>query len=225
VHALVAGGALGAAGGWVAPRRGFLFPVQALSRVFRGKFVAALTAARAAGSLTPAGAGEAAWRQLLNQLYAHDWVVYAKAPLGGPAPVLDYLARYTHRVAISNERIVAITDTEVAWRVRAREGEGKKRTVRLPGPEFIGRFLSHVLPPGFKRIRHYGLLAPAHKRARLSAARAALAAPQPTPAVAESVADFLQRIDRLAALRCPHCGGPFGVVQLIAPLRLPRGPP
>jgi putative transposase/transposase-like zinc-binding protein len=216
VHALVAGGALTAAGAWVSPRRGFLFPVKALSRVFRGKFIAALTAARQAGRLGPAG--EPAWRALLTQLYAHDWVVYAKAPLSGPAPVLDYLARYTHRVAISNERIVAIDDTHVAFRVRA-DAHGAKRTVRLPGPEFIGRFLTHILPPGFKRIRHYGLLGPARKQARLAAARAALGAPQPVPVVVESVAEFLKRINRLAAPTCPHCGcGHFVAAEPIAPL-------
>ena len=101
-------------------------------------------------------------------------------PLGGPAQVLEYLGRYTHRVAISNERIVAIGQTEVAFRVRVNgEGGGKKRTLRLPGTEFIKRFVQHVLPRGFKRIRHYGLLGAAHKSTRLAAARTALAAPQP----------------------------------------------
>lgn len=228
VHALVAGGALTAEGAWVSPRRGFLFPVKALSRVFRGKFVAALTAARQAGGLVPAAAGEPAWRALLAQLYAHEWVVYAKAPLGGPAQVLDYLGRYTHRVAISNERIAAIEATDVALRVRA-DAHGGKRIVRLSGPEFIGRFLTHVLPPGFKRIRHYGLLGPAHKQARLACARAALNAPQPAPAVVESVAQFIKRIDRLALLSCPHCGrGYFIPVETIPPLSAqyqPRAPP
>jgi hypothetical protein len=228
VHALVAGGALTAEGAWVSPRRGFLFPVKALSRVFRGKFVGALTAARHAGRLAQAAAGESGWRALLTQLYAHDWVVYAKAPLGGPVQVLDYLARYTHRVAISNERITAIDATQVAIRVRA-DAHGGKRIVRLPGPEFIGRFLTHVLPPGFKRIRHYGLLGPAHKQARLAGARAALEAPRPVPAVVESVAAFLQRIDRLAMLACPHCGcGHFVSVEPIPPLPAqcqPRAPP
>jgi hypothetical protein len=94
-----------------------------------------------------------------------SWVVYAKTPLGGPAEVLDYLSRYTHRTAISNERIVAIRNGDV--RVRA-DDSGEKRVIRIPGAVFIGRFLQHVLPPGFKRIRHYGLLSPAHKRKRLA---------------------------------------------------------
>lgn len=112
-----------------------------------------------------------------HQLYIHDWVVYAKQPLGGPAQVLEYLGRYTHRVAISNERIVATSKTEVAFRVRVNAEGGKKRTLRLAGTEFIERFLQHVLPRGFKRIRHYGLLGSAHKSAHLAAARSALGAP------------------------------------------------
>ena len=230
VHALVAGGALTAEGNWVRPKRGFLFPVKALSRVFRGRFIDALTRERTRGRLRrDSSLDEPAWQRLRAQLYAHDWVVYAKQPLGGPAQVLDYLGRYTHRVAISNERIVAITETEVAFRVRAEEN-GKRRILRLPGETFVDRFLLHVLPPGFKRIRHYGLLAPAHKRAQLAAARAALAAPEPEPAVIESVAGFLRRVVQLELLDCPHCGrGRFRFGAAIAPTWPPRsvarGPP
>lgn len=228
VHALVAGGALTAAGEWATAKRGFLFPVQALSRVFRGKFVAALEHARTEGRLSDAALpNHTDWQQLRRALYAHDWVVYAKQPLGGPAQVLEYLGRYTHRVAISNERIVRINEDGVTFRVRANEG-GKKRLLHLPGAEFIRRFLRHVLPRGFKRIRHYGLLGPAHKTASLAAARAALAAPQPDPAVIESVAAFLQRVSHIEWERCPHCRcGQFVAVQAIppAPRSLPRGPP
>lgn len=218
VHALVAGGALTRAGKWVRPRRGFLFPVKALSRVFRGKFLAALEAKRRAGRLgREAPLADTAWRRLLAQLYAHDWVVYAKQPLGGPAQVLDYLGRYTHRVAISNERIIGCANGAVAFRVRADEN-GKKRLLRLAGPEFIGRFLQHVLPTGFKRIRHYGLLGPANKSARLAAARTALDAPQPEPKVIESVQAFLQRVARIEWSCCPHCRrGRFRVVQPLPP--------
>jgi hypothetical protein len=154
VHALVAGGALTPAGEWQSPKRGFLFPVKALSRVFRGKFIAALAEARGAGQpLAEALADEKLWRALCRELYAHDWVVYAKQPLGGPEQVLEYLARYTHRVAISNERLVGMDEKTVRFRVRATQG---KRVLRLPAEEFIARFLLHVLPDGFKRIRHYG---------------------------------------------------------------------
>ena len=219
LHALVAGGALTDSGAWVLPKKGFLFPVRALSRVFRGKFIARLDALRRAARwpLT------VDWPRLKPRLYAHDWVVYAKQPLGGPAAVLEYLGRYTHRVAISNERIVGIEDKDVAFRVRADATSGKKRTLRLPGPEFIARFLQHVLPSGFKRIRHYGLLSPARKKVGLAAARAALDVPPPQPAVIESLADFMRRVAR------PQCGvGQFRLVASILPQRrlpTPRGPP
>jgi hypothetical protein len=229
-HALVAGGALGIDGRWVAAKRGFLFPVKALSKVFRGKFVAALKAARQDGKLHEAGLAEHAWRDLFTRVHRHNWVVYAKEPLGGPAQVLDYLGRYTHRVAISNERIVDISAETVSVRVRDSAHGNRKRTIRLPAQTFIERFLLHVLPKGFKRIRHYGLIGPAHKAARLAAARAALHAPMPDPVVVESVEAFMRRIDRHERLRCPHCGrGQFVPTAPIAAVPLPwlhlRGPP
>lgn len=207
VHALVAGGALTATGEWTAARRGFLFPVQALSKVFRGKFVAALQVGRALGTLAAATALDVgAWGVLLARLHAHAWVVYAKQPLGGPEQVLEYLGRYTHRVAISNERIVAVDDHAVRFRVRAAASGPTRRTLALPAETFIDRFLLHVLPKGFKRIRHYGILGPAGKAAKLARARAALSVPPPDPVVIESVAAFMRRIDRHDWRRCPHCG-------------------
>jgi len=231
VHALVAGGALTASGQWVAAKRGFLFPVKALSKVFRGKFVEALKSGRAQGALDNAVAlDERAWRALLGRLHAHDWVVYAKQPLGGPAQVLEYLGRYTHRVAISNERIVGIDDREVRFRVRAGTSGQTKRTLALPAETFIDRFFLHVLPRGFKRIRHYGILGAAGKARKLAQARAALSVPAPDPAMLESVAAFLRRIDRIAWTRCSHCGkGTLIPTAAIAPrpIRLPfsRAPP
>lgn len=225
VHALVAGGALSDAGNWIRPKKGFLFPVRALSTVFRGKFIAGLDALRRQGHL-PDLLDASAWQRLKQDLYAHDWVVYVKQPLGGPQAVLDYLGRYTHRVAISNERIVGIANDQVAFRVRA-DANGRKRMLRLPGGEFIARFLQHVLPSGFKRIRHYGLLSPARKKVGLAAARTALAVPPPEAAIIESVAAFLRRVTHLESLCCPHCGGSL---QLTATLPPPprtkaRGPP
>ena len=160
----------------------------------------------------------------------NDWVVYAKAPLGGPAQVLDYLGRYTHRVAIANERILDIGADTVSVRVRDSAHGNRRRTIRLPAQTFIERFLLHVLPKGFKRIRHYGLIGPAHKAARLAAARAALDAPAPEPVLLESVEAFMRRIEQHERLRCPHCGrGQFVSTASIAPVRLPllhlRGPP
>ena len=229
-HALMAGGALKADGNWVAAKRGFLFPIEALSQVFRGKFVAALKSARHGGKLQQAGLADRAWRDLLARLYLHDWVVYAKQPLGGPEQVLDYLGHYTHRVAISNERILDIGADTVSVRVRDWTQGNRRRTLRLPAQTFIERFLLHVLPKGFKRIRHYGLIGPAHKAARLAAARAALAAPAPDPLVVESVDAFMRRIDQYQRLRCAHCGkGQFVSTAPIAPVPLPllhlRGPP
>ena len=225
VHALVAGGALSDTGEWISPKKGFLFPVRALSKVFRGKFIAGLDDLCRQGYL-PDFLNPLAWQNLKQDLYAHDWVVYAKQPLGGPQAVLDYLGRYTHRVAISNERIVGITHDQVAFRVRADSG-GKKRVLRLAGSEFIACFLLHVLPSGFKRIRHYGLLSPARKKVGLAAARSALAVPPPEPAIIESVTAFLHRVARLASMCCPHCGGQFRVTATLLPQRgaTARGPP
>ena len=171
-HALMACGALGADGRWVTPQRAerFLFPVHALSQVFAGKFRSALRAAERDGRLARDPARTAAARRArMHRLREHAWVVYAKTPLAGAAAVLDYLSRYTHRTAIGHERLVAVCNDAVRLRVRAEHG-GKK-TVRIDGVEFIGRFLQHVLPAGFKRIRHYGLLAPAHKSRCLARAR------------------------------------------------------
>ena len=229
LHALVAGGALSDRDGWIQPKKGFLFPVKALSRVFRGKFVADLERLRQDKLLPESMGVRRNWQALKQALYAHDWVVYAKQPLGGPEAVLEYLGRYTHRVAISNERIVGIEGGHVRFRVRADPVSGKRQIVSLSGIEFIRRFMQHVLPAGFKRIRHYGLLSPARKKAGLAAARAALGVPPPQPAVIESVEDFLRRVARFESMRCPHChAGTFRVVATLRPERYPlnlRGPP
>ena len=211
VHALMACGGLqlGAdgAGAWVRPKRSptFLFPVHALSRVFRAKFLQALQAAIAAGALPrdPADT-ELARCQRLQALRRHDWVVYAKTPLAGPATVLDYLSRYTHRTAIGNERLVGIEGNTVRLRVRS-DDSGGKRTIAMDGQRFIGRFLQHVLPPGFKRIRHYGLLAPAAKTQRLALARQLLAMPQANPQAREDAQAFMRRVAAQEIACCPHC--------------------
>ena len=211
VHALMACGALqrdaqGAAT-WVRPKRApnFLFPVHALSRVFRGKFVQALRDAEQAGMLPRDPSATTKQRkQRLQGLRRHDWVVYAKTPLAGPAAVLDYLSRYTHRTAIGNERLVAIDADKVRFRVRA-DDTGAKRTVALDGGQFVGRLLQHVLPPGFKRIRHYGLLAPAAKTERLALARQLLAMPQANPQAREDAQAFMRRVAAIDVACCPHC--------------------
>ena len=224
VHALMACGALkldadadaggdGAGGGggpaakWIEPKRSptFLFPVHALSKVFRAKFVQALHEAIDAGALPhdPADT-DLARKQRVQALRRHDWVVYAKTPLAGPGAVLDYLARYTHRTAIGNERLVGIEGERVRMRVRAND-TGGKRTIGMDGGQFIGRFLQHVLPVGFKRIRHYGLLAPAAKTARLALARHLLAMPAANPQAREDAKAFMQRVATIDIMCCPHC--------------------
>lgn len=229
VHALVATGALNSDEQWITGKRGFLFPVKALSKVFRGKFIDALEQARIDQRLGP-DMRDDDWRKLLIALRRHDWVVYAKQPIGGPTEVLDYLARYTHRIAISNERLISLHQGQVAFRVRDNANPGTKRVARLSAESFIARFLQHVLPQGFKRIRHYGLLASCHKRKKLAACRLALHAPEPDPAVIETVAAFMQRVVQVNITRCPHCtSGVMQVIEEIAPKRilmpLTTGPP
>ena len=219
VHALVPCGALGEAGQWLTPTRGerFLFPVHALSKVFRGKFMAALTKAEKSGGLPKdpqASVSQRAARRA--RLLRHDWVVYAKTALRGAGEVLDYLARYTYRVAVSDERILAIRGDDVLLRVRA-DDTGGKRCVRIDGQTFIERFLTHVLPQGYKRIRHYGWLGPAHKRERLARARRALAMPAPNPIAIEQAAEFMASalpksisiaagtVTSAAGASCRHC--------------------
>ncbi|MBI3368829.1 MAG: IS91 family transposase [Burkholderiales bacterium] len=207
VHALMACGGLDAQGRWCAPTRSptFLFPVHALSRVFRGKFLDALRRASQAGELPVDPADTDAARQTrLKELARHDWVVYAKTPLAGPELVLDYLSRYTHRVAVSNERIVGIDAKGVRLRVRA-DDHGGKRTTVIDGETFIARFLQHVLPPGFKRIRHYGLLSAATKTERLAKAREALAMPAVNEQAREDAAAFIKRVAGIEISCCPHC--------------------
>ena len=229
-------------GAWIEPRRSrnFLFPVHALSRVFRGKFVQALQQAGEAGALARDPADTATARaERVQALRRHDWVVYAKTPLAVSlgserAAVLDYLARYTHRTAIGNERLVGISGEQVLVRVRA-DASGGKRVIAIPGEQFIGRFLQHVLPPGFKRIRHFGLLAPATKAERLATARKLLAMPAANPQAREDAQAFMRRVATIDIECCPHCKlGHWRVVEqrgadraaIAAPtLAACRGPP
>ena len=154
-------------------------------------------------------------REEVACLLAHDGVVYAKQPLGGPEQVLEYLGRYTYRLAISNERLVGMDDTTVRFRVRAHSG---RRVLALLVEEFIDRFLRRVLSGGFKRIRHDGLLALAAKATKLALARQALSVPAPDPVITATVADFLQRVSRAEWARCPHChAGRFVPTAAIPP--------
>ena len=230
VHALVANGALAADGHWIGGKNGFLFPVKALSTVFREKFMDALKQARQEQRIGRDTIDERDWRKLLIALRKHDWVVYAKQPLGGPAQVLEYLSRYTHRVAISNERLVSLIDGTLTFNVRDNDHPGKKKRAQLPAETFIQRFLQHVLPPGFKRIRHYGILASCHKREKLAQCRLALHLPEPQAAIIESVQAFMLRVQQLDLIRCSKCAtGIMQVIAAIAPkclwLQPTTGPP
>jgi hypothetical protein len=214
LHCLVAAGALDAAGQWVRSRRGFLFPVKALSAVFRGKFLASLLRL-------------SAQPQLLRALRAKPWVVYAKRAFAGPEAVLEYLGRYTHRTAISNERLVSAEPDSVSFRYKDYAQGARRRVMELQPLEFLRRFCLHVLPRGFNRIRHYGLLANRNKRALLARAQAALNAPATVPppkSSTESVRAFWQRVAGVDIERCPHCGtGTLRLIQVIVPHT--RSPP
>jgi hypothetical protein len=230
VHALASGGALAADGQWIAARKGFLFPVQALSAVYRGKFLAALTRAFAAEQFKLAGATAAlaapvARDSWFKELRSAPWVVYAKAPCAGPQQVLDYLGRYTHRVALSNNRLLSLRDGHVRFTWKDYAHGNRHKVMTLEATEFLRRFLLHVLPKGFMRIRHYGLLANRAKAALLAQARRALDQPHsPPPAATESVAAFWLRVAHRDIHRCPHCGcGTLHVISVLSRQR-PSGP-
>jgi hypothetical protein len=226
LHCLVAAGALGPTGQWLRPRRGFLFPVKALSQVFRGKFVAALAHAFDSGRINLAGSSTALVEpvqraRLLAALRDPSWVVYAKQPFAGPQQVLDYLGRYTHRVAISNQRLLSVSDQQVRFRYKDYAHGNARKVLALDVPEFIRRFLLHVLPTGFVRIRHYGIIANRAKATKLTRARTALGQPSmPPPRPPESIAAFWLRIAQRNLHQCPYCR--VGRMVVIAPLLTPR---
>jgi len=233
VHALVTGGALATDGRWLTSRRGFLFPVRALGRVFRGKYLDALGRALRGGELRFAGTCATLHeareqRRFLNSLREHGWVVYAKPPCAGPEQVLEYLGRYTHRVAISNNRLVSCSDDHVRFRWKDYAHGNRRKVMTLTAHEFLRRFLLHVLPCGFMRIRHYGLSANRAKQRKLSQARVALDGPVvATPcAKPESLTDFWQRITGTDLHTCPQCRtGRLHLIGILAPHPTARAPP
>jgi hypothetical protein len=181
LHCVVSGGGLSLDGRrWVTGREHYLLPVHVLAKLFRGKFLAALEDAYQHGQLDLSGTcaeltspvGWAAWR---DQLYRTRWVVYAKPPFGGPEVVFRYLGRYTHRVAISNQRLVALTGDRVSFMVKDYADHGRRKTMTLSVEQFLRRFLLHVLPGGFVRIRHYGLVAGRNVTTKLALVRRLLA--------------------------------------------------
>jgi len=231
VHGIVPGGGLSPDGQrWIACRPGFFLPVRVLSRLFRRRFLEALTKAHAAGQLQFYNAYAAltdadtfaAWLTPLRQC---EWVVYAKRPFAGPAAVLAYLSRYTHRVAIANSRLIALNEQGVTfkWKDYRAKGRTKHKTMTLSAGEFIRRFLLHVLPGGFHRIRHYGLIANAGRRNNLARARELLNVPAGT-------VDAMTASDTAAepvkpTYVCPDCGAPMIIIGTIVRGKMIRAPP
>jgi len=211
LHCLIAAGALAQDGSrWIAGGRQFLFPVRALSKMYRGKFLAGLEQLHKSNTLdvpTNFEKNERNVRRLLGGLAKKPWVVYSKAPFAGPEKMLDYLSRYTHRVAISNHRLVACDHGEVTFTYRDRTDGDRHKQARLPADQFISRFLTHVLPGRFTRIRHYGFLANRHKSRKLALIRELLGAhaPEALPATL-SAEQWLQEILGIETTSCPCCG-------------------
>ena len=241
LHCVVPGGGLSADGErWIDCRPGFFLPVRVLSRLFRRLFLAQLQAAFDAGrlrffhALEPLQVAEAFARYLAPVRQA-EWVVYAKPPFGGPQHVLEYLGRYTHRVAISNNRLVDFDGDKVQFRWKDYRHDSRQKVMCLEAPEFIRRFLLHVLPSGLQRIRHYGLLANRHRAEKLVRCRQLLAAPVPIVDLPNEPLDYRDRYEQLTgrSLRdCPQCGqGHMVCVEIFLPGTLwppatqSRGPP
>ena len=212
---------------WISGSRKFLLPVKVLSCLFRRLFLQALDKAYAAGKLQFFGdleplADPQAFARYLAPLQHKKWVVYAKAPFGGPQHVLEYLGRYTHRVAISNRRLLALENGRVSFEWKDYRDAGKSKVMTVPADEFIRRFLQHTVPPGFQRIRYYGFLANCHRTAKLALCRQLLATlcslllPQPA-----ACRDFLAALTSTNFQLCPQCGGILIRVQFFPPCHGP----
>jgi hypothetical protein len=226
LHCLIPGGALSLdLTRWIAARQTFLFSVKALSLVFRGKFIGLLERAFRKGELqfpgrTAALAEPAAFTALVHSLRQKPWVVYAKRPFSSPEKVLDYLGRYTQRVALSNNRILSVAHSAdgplVTFSYRDRKHGDCARTMTLQADEFIRRFLLHVLPNGFMRIRHFGFLANRSRKQKLDRCRALLDLAQPSPIGKKSARQLLLEVTGFDLARCPACH--VGILVILAPL-------
>jgi hypothetical protein len=233
LHCVVPGGGVSPDGQrWIACHPGFFLPVRVLSALFRRLFLTQLRQAFDGQELHFFNALAAlqdppAFARYLAPVARADWVVYAKKPFGGPEQVLEYLGRYTHRVAISNNRLLEFADGQVAFQWKDYRQESKPKVMRLDAEEFTRRFLLHVLPSGLQRIRHYGLLANCHREVKLEQCRQLLHAPPPPPP--EEPLDYLDRYQRLTGMSlrdCPQCGqGQMVRIESFLPGTLPRGPP
>jgi hypothetical protein len=235
LHCIVPGGGIALDGQrWVACRRGFFLPVRVLSRLFRRLFCEKLRAAHGAGELQFFGehaelAQPTVFANWLAPLRQGEWVVYAKRPFAGPAAVLAYLSRYTHRVAIANSRLIGLDDQAVTFKWKDYRARGRCRHGRmtLPVAEFMRRFLLHVLPRGFHRIRHYGLLANATRVEHLARARALLETrPPPVLAIPDQATDApVVSAGPVDWHRCACCGATMVVIETISRAHAPRVPP
>jgi Putative transposase/Transposase zinc-binding domain len=229
VHMIVPGGGFSLDGNsWVACRPNFFLPVRVLSRLFRRLFLQQLAATHAAGKLQFFGAHATltdtkSFAAYLAPLHSSEWVVYSKRPFGGPKEVLRYLARYTHRVAISNSRLIAFDDNGVTfkWKDYRLEGPERYKVMTLATHEFIRRFLIHVLPAGFHRIRYYGLLASGKRAQNIARARQLLALPL-LPIEAIKAASTNANEPQTPKHPCPCCGGPMIIIETFERGRAPR---
>lgn len=224
VHCVVPGGGVLPDGTWKPAKKGFFIPVRVMSAMFRGKFLAALKQMRQSGGLEYHGSAAAlaednAFKSMLRELYKTGWVVYAKAPMGGPAQVLKYLGRYTHRIAISNRRILNIADGRVTFSYKDRQDKDREKVLTLNVEEFVRRFLPHVLPAGFHKIRHYGLLASRNRKTKLLAAQLRLA-PEPQGQFTDSGLVLTEQ--PAARPCCPVCGSNERVMVEILPPKVFR---
>jgi len=204
---------------WVRPRYAFFVPVKALSRVFRGKFCAGLKRLYRRNKLRCAGPASALadtkqFHRLLHRLHREDWVVYAKPAFGGPTQVLRYLGRYTHRVAISNHRLLAFDGERVTFRWKDYAHGGKQRKMTLMAIEFLRRFFLHVLPQGFVRIRHFGFLANRFRAGRLSLCQLLLASDGPRPSTPQRSSEAPSN------WKCPYCGTAMILMQRLTAAEL-----
>jgi hypothetical protein len=233
LHCLVPGGGISPDGSrWVACKPGFFLPVRVLSRLFRRLFLQYLQKAFAAGQLRFFSAQRclhepAVFRHHLGRARKSEWVVFAKRPFAGPRQVLEYVGRYTHRIAIANSRLLSIGDGKVCFRWKDYRHGNQQKTMTLDADEFIRRFLIHVLPDGFQRIRYYGFLGNCHRARKLALCRELLAMTQSEPTRPSLHEDYRDRFEALTGLTlrlCPHCHlGSMFVIEVI-PRPSPRQP-
>jgi hypothetical protein len=225
LHCVVAGGGLSPGGDrWISCRPRFFLPVRVLSALFRRLFLEQLKQAFAKGKLkffnSLAGLADGLkFARYLAPLRKRKWVVYAKPPFAGPEEVVDYVGRYTHRIAISNNRLLGIDDGKVTFRYKDYRQAGEQKTMTLEAEEFIRRFLLHVLPSGFQRIRYYGFLGNRHREQKLARCRQLLGMAASTPPVSDAGTDYRDRYEELTGnslRRCPRCQrGHMVVVQIL----------